>query len=212
MRLPEPEVIGHKDCPLFHRWTLLTWGDGAKLSSSYKRYADAGDGEPSRGGKLLLHHFFGNADDRSVHDHPRPFWTFVLWGGYDDMAPCPVCDGCLRVEDPALVELYEAKQAMGQKEYDAGLVLTRAMCWKPCPTCRVPEHGPLGVVLRERMRRGMLRYRPAEHRHRTRVHAGGCWTLVWMGPLTRQWGFWVAGKWIGFRDYEERYGPAMRCD
>lgn len=29
----------------------------------------------------------------SVHDHPAPFWTLVLRGGYDDLLLCPVCKG-----------------------------------------------------------------------------------------------------------------------
>lgn len=65
------EVIGPPACPIMHRWTLL------KLC----------------GRKLLLHHFLPNADDRAEHDHPAPFWTFVLWGGYDDRVPCSMCNG-----------------------------------------------------------------------------------------------------------------------
>lgn len=65
------EVIGADDCPLMHRWTLpLTLGGRVKV---------------------LLHHFLPNADDRDVHDHPRPFVTLVLKGGYDNLVPCPRC-------------------------------------------------------------------------------------------------------------------------
>jgi hypothetical protein len=64
--LPDTEVIGPPDCPILHRWTLVGF----------------------RGRKLLLHHFQPNADDRAEHDHPSPFWTLVLRGGYDDRVPC----------------------------------------------------------------------------------------------------------------------------
>lgn len=40
----------------------------------------------------------------------------------------------------------------------------------------------------------------------------GCWTVVIMGPLQRQWGFWRAGEWPWWRDYERKYGFGMRCD
>lgn len=62
-----PEVIGPPECPILHRWTLVK----------------------VRGRKLMLHHFLPNADDRDVHDHPSPFITIVLRGGYTDLVPCP---------------------------------------------------------------------------------------------------------------------------
>jgi hypothetical protein len=152
------ELIGPPDCPILTRWTLLNLGP--------------------RVGKLLLHRFLPNADDRDVHDHPRPFVTVVLLGGYDDLAPCEVCPG-------------------------SGWVTPRTSC----SACE-----GRGVVLREIMRAGMVRRRPAEHRHRTRVHETGCTTLVWMGPLRRPWGFWRRGRWWPWREYEERFGFGMRCD
>jgi hypothetical protein len=65
------EVIGQLECPLLHRWTLLS----------------------CRAGKLLVHHFLPTVRDRDPHDHPRPFLTLVLRGGYDDIALCRWCQG-----------------------------------------------------------------------------------------------------------------------
>ena len=70
-RLIKRETIGPPECPILTRWTLLS----------------------TRLGKLMLHRFHPNADDRAVHDHPAPFWTFVLRGFYDDMRPCEICLG-----------------------------------------------------------------------------------------------------------------------
>jgi hypothetical protein len=36
---------------------------------------------------------------------------------------------------------------------------------------------------------GSVRYRPAEHAHRTRTGPEGCWTLMANGPKKRLWGF-----------------------
>lgn len=165
--VPEREVIGPPDCPIMHRWEL--WGGGPVG----KRPATARM-------KLMVHHFLPNADDRDVHDHPRPFWTFVLRGSYDDMKPCerPGCDG-------------------------DGFMLPDD--WA-CPVCR-----GAGVVVNERMRPGKLRRRAATHRHRTKVGPKGCWTLVLMGPLRRDWGFWRRGTWWFWKDYEAEFGFAMRC-
>ena len=78
--------------------------------------------------------------------------------------------------------------------------------WR-CPTCR-----GAGVLLNERMRPGMLRFRQATHRHRTKVGPRGCWTLVLMLRKTRRWGFWLGGKWWFWRDFEREFGFGMRCD
>ncbi len=47
---------------------------------------------------------------------------------------------------------------------------------------------------------------PANHIHRIRsAHTGGAWTLVYTGPVTREWGFWMHNKWIEFREYLRKH-------
>jgi hypothetical protein len=165
MRLiPERETIGPPDCPIIYRWTLFDVGDL----------------------KLMVHRFPGGSDDRDVHDHPRPFWTFVVWGGYDDLVPCEFCkgEGWLPVPEPGITSLRK---------------------W--CSPCR-----GRGVLLNERMTPGKLRLRKAKHAHRTRAFDEGAWTIVLMGPLRRRWGFWRSGRWWFWRDYEAEFGFAMRCE
>jgi hypothetical protein len=64
----------------------------------------------------------------------------------------------------------------------------------------------------EWLRAPAIRYRPAEHEHLTRVHNDGATTVVIMGPVRRQWGFWRRGRWWFWRDYEAVFGLAWRCD
>jgi hypothetical protein len=53
--------IGDAACPILRRYTLTTpWL------------------------KFRLHHFYPGTSDRDYHDHPWPFLTFVLHGGYID--------------------------------------------------------------------------------------------------------------------------------
>jgi hypothetical protein len=140
-RLIRRETIGPTECPIMIRWTLLS----------------------TRWGKLMVHRFLPNADDRATHDHPSAFWTLVLRGSYDDMAPCETCESSGRVQhigDPLTGDWIKGVRKSG-----------------PCPEC----DGDC-VVARERMRPGMLRFRPATHAHRTRVGPNGCWTVVLMGP------------------------------
>jgi hypothetical protein len=47
-----------------------------------------------------------------------------------------------------------------------------------------------------------LRFRSAEHAHRTITGKAGAWTLIVMGPLKRPWGFWLDGSWIPWRKYD----------
>lgn len=64
----------------------------------------------------------------------------------------------------------------------------------------------------ERMKFGMVRYRPTTHKHKTVTGPNGCWTLVLAGPIERAWGFFRDGKWLPWREYEDKYGHGMRCD
>lgn len=86
----------------------------------------------------------------------------------------------------------------------------------PCWACRGWE-GPCaacdgtGMVLGERMRAGMIRYRRATHTHLTKMGAQGAWTLCWMGPKRRAWGFRVGPRWVGWREYVQRFGFGERC-
>lgn len=77
--------------------------------------------------------------------------------------------------------------------------------------CACGRQGCEGLKIGEVMRRGMVRLRRAEHAHLTRTGADGCWTLVLMMPKSREWGFWRAGQWWPFRQYEDIFGFAMRC-
>lgn len=53
----------------------------------------------------------------------------------------------------------------------------------------------------ELMMRGRVRFRRADHAHRTVAGPNGAWTLLLMGPITREWGFWHKGRWFYWRDW-----------
>lgn len=135
--------------------------------------------------KLLLHHFLPSREDQDAHDHPRGFVTLVLRGGYDDLVPCEACDGEGHVS--VLVGEDDSRE-------------------EACPRC-----GARCVVLGEQLRAGMVRRRRAEYVHMTRTGERGAWTLALMFPVSRSWGFWREGRWWPFREYERRFGMAMRC-
>lgn len=43
---------------------------------------------------------------------------------------------------------------------------------------------------------GSILYRPAEWRHRVIIDAKPAWTLIFLGPRRRRWGFWIP-QWDG---------------
>jgi hypothetical protein len=184
--LRTPEHIGAPDCPIMNRWTIVDEKPAATASHGQKVMSLL----PlpkwlTRDYKLMVHHFLPNVEDRDPHDHPRPFWTLVLKGCYFDLVPCPECDGVGTWTE------YTSPEEAGHG---------------PCPRCRGDK-----VVVGDVMRRGMVRYRPAEHTHLTQTSRAGAWTVVVMCPLARPWGFWRSGKWWAWRDYEKEFGFAMRC-
>lgn len=136
--------------------------------------------------KLMVHRFLPNADDRDPHDHPRGFLTFVLRGGYLDRVPCRRCRG------------------RGGRWDDSHLGPNG---WIDCRACDGE-----GLEDGDRMKAGTIRYRAPEYAHRTKVGPKGAWTIVVMGPLRRDWGFWRQGRWWQVDDYEGEFGFGMRCD
>lgn len=132
--------------------------------------------------KVMVHYFLPHTIDRDPHDHPRSFWTFILRGTYTDLRMCPRCEG------------------IGEAVFSTH--------WPPadCPQC-----GGSGEV-EEVMRPGMLRHREALHTHRARAGTRGCWTIVFMGPFERNWGFRRDGQWYPVKLYEKLFGLSIRCD
>lgn len=55
-----------------------------------------------------------------------------------------------------------------------------------------------------------IRTFPARHVHRVRVSPRGCWTLAYVGPKTREWGFLHRNRWIPWQRFHEVYDE-RRC-
>ncbi len=157
-----------------------------------RRWTLAGWNPEGRTGfRLYLHHFFSKSDDRDVHDHPCAFFTFCFFGSYEDFQPCEDCAGTGRIRG-------------GPWCREKGVIIVPFVACRDC-------YG-IGSIRQDRVRFGSFRYRPAEHTHRTKSGRFGTWTLVLMLPKSRTWGFWRDGRWWSAADYEDEFGPAMRCE
>lgn len=68
-----------------------------------------------------------------------------------------------------------------------------------------------GQIVRRRWRAPWVRRFRATHAHRLLLPEGGnCWTLVYVGPLQRDWGFYTATGWMRWDEYVRAYGGKGR--
>jgi hypothetical protein len=58
----------------------------------------------------------------------------------------------------------------------------------------------------EHLRAPAIRHRKAEHQHTVFPDPGCAWTVIITGPKTRQWGFWVKGKFVKSYRYFYKFG------
>ena len=64
----------------------------------------------------------------------------------------------------------------------------------------------------DRLERGSIRFRKAKHRHYVKVPKSGCWTILFTGRPSRNWGFWVNGKFKRPLKYFHKFGHQNLCD
>jgi hypothetical protein len=94
-----PRYIGGKDDPLIVRWVLFR--------------------VPWFG--IFLHKFCRSDHDRALHDHPWPFVSVILRGGYSEV--CEACPACRREQNPCHLETET-------KQYRPGSILFRPATWR----------------------------------------------------------------------------------
>jgi hypothetical protein len=63
-----------------------------------------------------------------------------------------------------------------------------------------------GAIIRDQLKVGSIRFRPALHKHYVDVPKSGATTLLITGPPIRNWGFYVNGKFKRPLKFFDRYG------
>ncbi len=120
------------------------------------------------GDSLLLHRFFAPDDDGSLHDHPWPFRTRILSGGYVEFLP-PIDWSEWVDDDPESWRSYPRRITEGPA-YGARQLFHRAGAVVYHAATDLHAVGPLLPAL------------------------GPTWTLVETGPRVRTWDFFPPGK------------------
>jgi hypothetical protein len=114
MLFRERHDIGREGRPYLTRWVI--WGE--------RFGADASN-------KLYLHYFHSSDEDAALHDHPWPFWSLILWGGYIEVSQCgPDEKGDRYVYDPHSDTVW-VRLPEGQRSewYESLSLLRRPAAW-----------------------------------------------------------------------------------
>lgn len=90
------------------------WGDRVGRSGAPE------DGYPWIGDRI--HHILSSDDDRAMHDHPWPFVTIILRGGYEEIRPFDQDKRALACE---FVDVGGQRMAVTRRRYKVGDVLFR---------------------------------------------------------------------------------------
>jgi hypothetical protein len=149
------ESRGEGQSPYLTRWTL------------WRRKDDQA---------ALYLHLFHRSDADELHDHPWSFVSIILWRGYEEETPCPLCEHDL--SEPGLVLIASScgmcnNRGRVRKRVWPGMILFRPSTW----------------VHRVELVKG----RPAL-------------TLVFRTAYVRQWGFFTKCGWQVSRDYLKERG------
>jgi hypothetical protein len=138
-------------------------------------------------GGVYLHHIVRSDWDRCLHDHPWGFRSLMLWGGYHEETPVDTELGCHPVyRQPTLTVLTSQRRT---RWYGVGSLRY------------VPAHFMHRVLLRPR-------YDRFGYGGRVGDPETPAWTLVFVTPKTRKWGFWKKGGWV---DYQTFFGGDREC-
>ena len=132
---------------------------------------------------LYLHHILLPDGDRDLHDHPYPFASLTLKGGYTEER----------------VQLDTERWIRGGQGYVSERRVVADFIKRPDPQVREET-----VLVTHRP--GRLNFVPTTAAHRIRFHRaeGGTWSLMFVGPRTRTWGFWTAEGFVPHPEYHDR--------
>lgn len=137
--------------------------------------------KPKKGDKYYLHHIVRSDHDRSEHCHPFNFTSFILWGGYYEIA------------DNQQEDLHRLYDAINPRKAYIGLKPE----WKPYNNEEVIRwFGPFSIL-----------HRKAAWRHRLLLkNDRSAWTIVKRSPKLREWGFYPNWEFCHNTKYDTKTG------
>lgn len=145
--------------------------------------------------RIRIHEILRSDEDRDMHDHPYDFVSIMLKGGYIETAH------------------------MSHDELER-LFLDTADHEEPChcSKCAIIDSGP-PFESKRAYRPGAIRRLKAEDAHRIQLNTKWldsgtlltvvpAWTLIFAGPIRREWGFHTQDGWMHWKAYlDKKFGP-----
>lgn len=126
--------------------------------------------------QIRFHRILRSDKGRHLHDHPWPYVSIILKGGYYELTPLSsaLYRNDTEVEFMTIYNPYTEKN-----EY--------------CTFCK------------KWYKPGSILFRKATHKHRILIPENEAWTLFITGKKIREWGFDVGGRWVYHQEYKYDY-------
>lgn len=166
-------------------------GENENLIEFNKRIVIERDGKPYLIRRTLLsfgkwfsikYHQIMQSDDVCSHDHPWPFLTIILKGGYYEWTPVEQHDSGNTLDQYVTVDgVLEVK-----KWHGAGSIMYRPASWRH----------------RLELKRQVNYYRPVIN-GKLMEDPIFAHTLVFTGKVIRDWGFFTKNGWIFWKNYDK---------
>lgn len=184
---PPDHIIGGFASPYMLRWWVCgripADAPGARVGSA------VGSKWAARrpfGISVYLHCFLRSDDDRAMHDHPWPWLSWILQGGYDEITPCAPEDDDAEWGGNYDEGIKRTTRRAGSIAIRSARALHRVKLWPHETRRKYRDAAPMGVSI------GEQDY-PAEGQP--------CWTLFITWRYQRPWGFMCSKGWVPWRKF-----------
>lgn len=138
-----------------------------------------------RGFNCKLHTFFRGDEDRELHDHPWPFWSLVIMGGYHEEIPPDQFETGMNFKREAAAPFHPEANAQGHQFVWRGI-------------------GELDFRPAKWRHRVVL---PQKEGERPKLAV----TLVFTKKKEREWGFWTRQGWVPWFRFIKDREDAAEC-
>jgi hypothetical protein len=132
---------------------------------------------------LRLHYTRGADRTLDLHDYPATFRSWLVRGWYTEERPSPV----------ALEHLHLALRTGRSDPFDED---TRRMLTRSFSPRRPDYRSHITRRFHRRRLFSVIRRYAADPHRIDEVSPDGAWTVVFMGPKFRKWGFWTNKGWV----------------
>lgn len=123
---------------------------------------------------IYLHKIMEDDGNRDLHDHPYPFASLILKGGYSEQ----------------FVRLERSVRDRGLPGIASSRMTPKGLWGRKKVIHRTHKRGGLNVIRTD-----------SAHRIYEMLDGNPIWTLMFVGPRIRKWGFWTPEGFVPWDEY-----------